>query len=208
MEEVRACVSTGNKGIISGGCEVANDKVYEEYLKIRKSDCLVRGGAPDKAGNLAREPTSISKFDEWQKSRRQYAMEALLAAKAESLGVFVGASSKTDHLHVSQRLKDALDYFSTFQTLSGRLWAVYDTDSRDATEANSPVQTLTCSITPFPGQGIRPGNASGWKVTQQSPSSIKLEVYSGNDPPLALPVSIIPPMVPVNLTLGSDMDKF
>ncbi|KAM3504182.1 hypothetical protein MY11210_008453 [Beauveria gryllotalpidicola] len=199
-QEVKACVSLEYKGIVSGGGGAVDDRVYQAYLNTRKSDCLVLGGDKGKAGILARDPRSMEKFNNWQESRKVDAMEALLAAKAESLGIFLAASSVQSHIEASRRLKPALDYFSTFRLLSG----VFTLDHPDSRLAEGLADaSIGCSITPLPGLMVKPGHANGWTVNQLSPSSFTARLGAGLEE--GLPISVTAPMHPVDVTLTSDM---
>ncbi|EFY85233.1 SpoC1-C1C [Metarhizium acridum CQMa 102] len=213
-QEIKACIGLEYKGLVSAGGSVADTQAYKAYVDARNTDCRVRGGDPGKAGILERDPTNMDKFNDWQESRKLDAMEALLSAKAESLAVFLAASSVQSHVEASQRLKPALDYFSSFRTLTGVINGFqdmylkgggYEVVPYPPTVPYSPGMEYKCTTSPLPGLVIKPESASGWTVTQLSPSSFTAKSYQKLQVP-SVPITITAPMQPVDVTLWSHIE--
>ncbi|KAH8690041.1 hypothetical protein BGW36DRAFT_364773 [Talaromyces proteolyticus] len=187
------------KSIMSSEVGYENESEYREYLKKRMTQCAVLGGAFDKAGKLAKDPTNNTLFVEWQESRSSGATDDLTNLRVDSLGTFLMNSPNDVHKNVGRRLTPALDYFTQICTLKGVLYCGPPLD------ISKPVPTwFECEITPLPGLKITIGNTQGWTTRQLSPTHVRVDRAGSTSPHCQVDITIVAPIKPVNVIFRGD----
>jgi hypothetical protein len=173
-EDFTAHVKAEYQGIMGGSYGVENENEYRQYLRKRKTQCKVLGGDAGDAGLLANDPTNKEAFQKWQRNR-PHAADAMTSARIQSLKTFLEGSSDAAHKEATECLAPALDYVCNFMVLKGKLKFI------PISVHNERLQWAECKITCLPGLEIIPENKKGWRVTNISPSYVKVEQSSSDE---------------------------
>ncbi|GKZ18119.1 hypothetical protein AbraIFM66951_005048 [Aspergillus brasiliensis] len=178
------------EGVVGGNASVTDQNEKALYDKDRQRTVKVLGGDREKADLLSGDP-SAKNYEAWTATLNQN-KDGLVRAEITGLGRFLKDSPDSNHRALADnKLLPAVDYFSSFLTLTGKL-----TFLAVGMPQSGTWHWAECSIPSLPGLKITPEKVEGgWNVTQDTQWKVRVTRQGNNKDTVAVPLTITFPVV-------------